>query len=590
MKPIPAFLIVPAVMMVLSAQEASSPASQKKMTDAQAEAFARQAITLQNPADQKAALTILKGHRFKSSRIPEREFVLYAQGLLEDRLGDSLKAAVTFRKLEVTWPQSPYLAEVQTVLALQSIERRRFPEAEKRLQKALESDIPVESKRRTQELLLWTLVEQDRQAEGMPIVKTLHPLGTSKPSERGLVAILEVYCLAGEKDSAKTVRNDFQTLYPSSKYASRANLAWARLLGTTGDPAGAAEILRTIIAKNPENPESDEARLALASLLSDGKLHPKEAETYPAPQKLLEEIRKSDRKGDKAQKALLVELRLHMNQAEWKQAVDTTTKLMASHLDPEGMAQIQELRHQALRSWTQQLLDKKTLDPLLPYLDRPSLMALSKEQRLFLARAMAQLGLPEGAQKIVNLAPTAEKPALFKAVADASNPDSNPEDLLKLLPTRGGSPQQNLRRAQALIALKRWGEAAGALGQAQPGADRIAALRTVLQRPMEKGEPASRRLSEAENWWVRLSERGTDREPIAILLADLRAQAGDWKGALALYPSESQKENRGWVALMRATCQLRLGQKDAARATLKTAADEPDFRMERQTLAKQLGV
>ena len=41
---------------------------------------------------------------------------------------------------------------------------------------------------------------------------------------------------------------------------------------------------------------------------------------------------------------------------------------------------------------------------------------------------------------------------------------------------------------------------------------------------------------------------------------------------------------------MRATCQLRLGQKDAARATLKTAADEPDFKMERQTLAKQLGV
>jgi hypothetical protein len=587
-RPLPAFLIIPAMMIVLPAQETS--ASQKKMTDAQAEAFARQAITLQNAADQKAALAVLRGHRFKSIRIPEREFVLYAQGLLEDRLGDSLKAAATFRKLEVTWPQSPYLAEVQTVLALQSIERRRFPEAEKRLRKALESDIPVESKRRTQELLLWTLSEQGRLAEGMPIVKTLHPLGTSKPSERGLVAILEVYCLAGEKDSAKAVRSDLQMLYPASKYTSRADLAWARLLGTTGDAAGSAETLRTIIAKDKDTPEADEARLALAALLSDGKLHPKEAETYPAPQKLLEQIRKSDRKGDKAQKALLVELRLHMNQAEWKQAVDTTTKLLAGRLDAEETTQITELRNQALRSWTQQLLDKKSLDPLLPYLDRATLAALSKEQRLFLAKTMAQLGLPEGAQQIVSLAPAAEKPALIRAIADAANPESNPQELLKLLPTQGGSPQQNLRRAQALIALKRWGEASGALSQAQPGPDRIAALRTLLQRPMEKRESPLSRLKEAEGWWGRLPERGTDREPIAILVADLRAQAGDWKGALALYPAECQKENQGWVALMRATCQLRLGQKDAAKATLKTAVDESDFKMERQTLGKQLGL
>ena len=48
--------------------------------------------------------------------------------------------------------------------------------------------------------------------------------------------------------------------------------------------------------------------------------------------------------------------------------------------------------------------------------------------------------------------------------------------------------------------------------------------------------------------------------------------------------------DRGWVALMRATCQLKLGQKEAAAATLKTAVDEPDFKMERQTLAKQLGL
>lgn len=585
MKPFHAFLWVPAL--VVSAQDAPTPA---KMTDAQAEAFARQAITLQDPTSQKAALARLRAHRFKTSRIPQREFVLYAQGLLEDRLGESLKAAATFRKLEVTWPQSPYLAEVQTVLALQSIERRRFADAEKRLRKALESDIPVESKRRTQELLLWTLSEQDRLAEGLPIVKTLHPLGAAKPSERGLVAILEVLCLAGEKDQAQSVRNDLQNLYPGSRYRSRADLAWGRLLGTKGDAAEAAETFRTIIAKDPNSSEADEARLALASLLSDGKLHPKEAEAYPTPKALLDQIRKSDRKGDKTRRSLLVELRLNMNQARWKEAVDTTGKLLEAHPDPAEQAQILELRGQALRSWAQQLLDKKTLDPLLPYLDRPGIAALSMEQRVLLVKAMAQQGLPEGAKVLAELSPAAEKPSLLKAIAEGASPDSNPEELLKLLPTQGGTPQQTLRRSQALVALRRWPEARAALLRAPAGPDRVACLRTLLQRPVEKTESATSRLREAEGWLARLTERGAEREPIAILVADLRAKAGDWRNALALYPAEPQKENRGWVALMRATCQLKLGQKDAAVATLKAAVDEPDFKMERQTLAKQLGL
>ncbi len=589
MKSVAALLVAPAVVFILPAQEAAAPAP-KKMTDAQAEAFARQAIAIQDPAGQRAALLKLRNHRFKTTRIPEREFVLYAQGLLEDRLGESLKAAVTFRKLEVTWPQSPYLAEVQTVLALQSIERRRFADAEKRLRKALESDIPVESKRRTQELLLWTLSEQDRLSEGLPIVKSLHPLGAAKPSERGLVAILEVLCLAAEKDQAKAVRNDLQQLYPGSQYGSRADLAWGRLLGTTGEPSAAAEIFRVIIAKDKDTAEADEAKLALASLLSDGKLHPKEAETYPTPQKLLEQIRKSDRKGDKSRKSLLVELRLNLNQARWKEALDTTTKLMENHPDPEELGQILELRHQALRAWTQQLLDKKTLDPLLPYLDRASIAALSPDQRRQLVKTLALLGLPEGAKVLVEFSPAAEKPGLQKIVAEAASPDSNPEELLKLMPAQGASPQQALRRAQALIALRRWSEARTALQRAQRGPDRVAALRTVLQRPADKAERPSSRLREAEGWLAELSEKGADREPILILVADLRAKAGDWRGALALYPAEPQKANRGWVALMRATCQLKLGQKEAAIATLKTAVDEPDFKMERQTLGKQLGL
>jgi len=584
-KSLRALLILPAMVVVLPAQE--TPA---KMTDAQTEAFARQAITLQDAASQKRALARLRSHRFRTSRIPEREFVLYAQGLLEDRLGETRQAAATLRKLEVTWPQSPYLLEVQTILAFQAIERRRFKDAETRLKKALESDIPVESKRRAQELLLWALAEQDRLAEGLPIVKSLHPLGASRPSERGLVAILETLCQAKEKEQAEAARKDLQALYPAGRYASRANLAWARLLGTTGDAPGSAEILRAIIKTDQDTPEADEARLALATLLSEGKLHPKEAATFPSPEKLLAEIRKSDRKGSAARKVLLVEYQTRRSQARWKEALDTTTKLIAASATPEERTQIAVFRAEALHAWAQQLLDKKTVDPLLPYLDRAGINALSPEQRGNLVLLLAQSGLTQAARTAAELAPQTEKPALLKVALEATAAEANPEEVLKLLPTRGASPAQNLRRAQALITLQRWPEARVALAIALPGPERVAALRTYLQRPEDKNEGAARRLKEAESWLPRLAEKGVDREPIVILAADLRARVGDWRSALALYPADPQKGNRGWTALMRATCQLKLGQKDAAKATLKRAVDEPDFQMERKTLGKQLGL
>ena len=578
-------LFLPAFVLALLAQ-APSP----KLTDGETEELARTAITLQDPAAQKAALAKLDAHRFRTSKIKEREFVLYAQGLLQDRLGDPLKAAATLHKLELTWPQSPYLTEVQTILALQSVERRRFRDAEERLRKALDSDIPVESKRRTQELLLWTLCEQGRPAEGIPIVKTLNPLGAAKPSERGLVAILEVLSLTGEKDQAKGTLKDFQTLYPESKYQSRANLAWAKLLGSAGDTSGAADALQKILTKDKDSPEADEAKLTLATLLADGKLKPKEANAFPTPEKLLAELRKSELKGDMARRTLLVELKLDMNQARWKAALDVASKLMAGKPPAEDQAAVAELRAQALRSLAQQLMDQKALDPLLPYLDAQGINTLSPEQRTTLVRAMAQTGLPEAARAVVEAAPAKERPGLLKVIAEATAAEAQPEEALRLLPAKGETPVQALRRAQALIALHRWPEAKTALLRAAPGPDRISALLACLQRPADKGEGASARLKETEGLLARLPEKEADREPIVILAGDLRAKAQDWKGALALYPAQPQKGNRGWVALMRATCQLKLGQKDAAKATLKAVVDEPDFKMERQTLGKPLGL
>ena len=585
MRSLRAFMTIPALVVILPAQDAPV-----KMTDAQTEAFARQALTLQGQPDQEAALEKLRAHRFRTSRIKEREFVLYAQGLLEDRLGKTLKAATTLRKLEVTWPESRYLPEVQAILASRSIERRRYREAEIRLKQAMDSDIPVENKRRAQELLLWTLSEQGRLAEGIPIVKTLHPLGAAKASERGLVAILETFCLAKDKTQAEATRKDLQRLYPSSRYTQRADLAWARLLGTTGDAPGSAELLRAIITKDPESAEADEARLALASLLSEGRLHPKEAGTFPTPQKLLGEIRRNDSKGGTAKKILLVTLRMQVNQGQWKEALDTSSKLLKENANPANAADIETLRANALKSWAEQLLNKKSLSPILPYLDKTGINTLTPEHRTRLVRLLAQQGMLESARIVAELSPAAERQLLLKTASEAATPESDPEETLKLLPAKGESPAQALKRAQALISLKRWREAKVALGRAEPGAERAAALLACLQRPAEKGEGPASRLREAEGWLARLPEKGPDLEPIVVLVADLRAKAGDWRKALKLYPPEPQKGNRGWVALMRATCQLKLGQKDAAKVTLKTAANEPDFKMERQTLGKPLGL
>ncbi|HWQ07706.1 MAG TPA: hypothetical protein VN436_01315 [Holophaga sp.] len=572
-------------MAFLPAQEARA-----QMTDAQTEAFAHQALALQDPAAQKAAAEKLRAHRFRSLKTKEREFALYAEGMLEDRAGDTARAAVTLRKLEVSWPQSSYLPEALTILATQAVERRRFKEAETRLKKALDADIPVESKRRAQELLIWTLSEQGRLAEGIPIVKSLQPLGSAKPSERGLVAILQALCLAKEKDQADAVRKDLLRLYPTSRYMSRGDLAWGRLLGSMDDAPGAAELFRGIITRDAESAEADEARLALASLLSEGKLHPKEAEAYPAPQKLLADVRKNDRKGALAQRALLVELHMDMNQARWKEAFDVSAKLLGNGTDPEEEKVVRDLRTEAVKAWTQQLLDRKTLDPLLPYLDKETINLLTPGERAGLARLLTQQGLPDAAKAIVDAAPAEERQALLKAAAEQAGPGADPESTLQLLSSKGETPAQALVRGRALVALKRWREAKAALARALPGPDRISLLLACLRRPPEKGEGPGARLREAEGWLARVPEKGPDREPLVVLVADLRAQAGDWRKALALYPPDPQKGNRGWVALMRATCQLKLGQRDAAKATLKTALNEPDFKMERQTLAKPLGL
>jgi len=582
----PLGFLVPALVFAFPAQGATPV-----LTDAQTEALARKALATSDPEEKRAALAALKAHHFKSSLAKEREFVLYAQGLLEDRLGDGSKAAITFLKLEHTWPSSPYLAEAQVILASAAVDRRRFKEAENRLKKCLQSDLPVENKRKAQELLLWTLVEQDRAAEGIPILKSLFPHSENeKPTERGLTALVEVLCLAKDRAQAEGACKDLHLLYPNSPLGPRADLAWGRLLGAQGESKSAAEVFRKLILDKPGTPEADEAKLALATLLSEGKLQPKEIEGYPTVQHLLDDLKHSDRKGDLGRRRLLVQLRMQMNDSHWKDAVDTASDLRRQNPSADQTALATKLRAEAFQAWTQQSLDAKAVGPLLTYLDREGVEALSAQQRVVLATRLAQTGLSSAVQTLMTLAPAKEREGLRKAALDALPKGTQPEDTLVLLPAKAETTQEALRRAQALISLHRWAEAKNPLGRAVPGEDRIAALLTYLRRPPGKDGQAAGRLQEAATWLAQAREKGTVREPLAILVADLRAKTGDWRGALALYPEEAAAENRGWVALMRATCQLKLGHKDAAKSILKSAVDVPGFKMERQTLAKQLGM
>jgi len=73
-------------------------------------------------------------------------------------------------------------------------------------------------------------------------------------------------------------------------------------------------------------------------------------------------------------------------------------------------------------------------------------------------------------------------------------------------------------------------------------------------------------------------------------VADLRFQAGDAKGALALYPAKpAAPGQQGWVALMRAEALLRLGQREQARVLIREARQEPGFKGQRDALARSLG-
>jgi TolA-binding protein len=578
-------LAQPGVLLQAQDHSPAKKAESGRLTDAQAAELAKEALGSQNAASIKATLTRLKGHSFKSSSAPERELVLYAQGMLEARIGNFPGAVVALKKLERQWPKSPFMGEAQTILAEDAVAHRRFKEAEGRLHQALKADIPSELKRKPQELLLWTMVEQDRAREALPVLRSLRPLeGQEKPSEKGLAAIVIVLCAAGEREQAQGSLKDLQDLYPQSELLPRAELAWGRLLGRSGEAKESAQVFRKLIKDHPASTQADDARLALASLLTDGSLP--DATDLPSAEALLAEVRKGG-KGLPKGAAQVVELRVLIGKNSWEDALN-----LVDRMDPvtrEGQPDVKKLWTEAWKAWVRQRLEKGFPGELLGRLKAGTFAALDAPARVGVAELLAGQGLLDALPRLLQEAPGAERAGLRKAALAKVQPEAQPQALLRLLPAKGDTPEEALLRAQAEGALEHWVPLRAALGRARPGAERMKAVLRLLQRPIAAKETAAQRLAEAERWLAQAREKGEVREPLAILVADLRLQHGDARGALSLYPVKAAApEQRGWVALMRAQALMKTGQRDQAKALILAARDEQGFKGQRDALAKGL--
>ena len=584
------FLLLPAALQ--GQQPAAKPPAAHaenrphRLTDAEAAEVAKAALSANDPAAMRAALVRLKGHAFKTSKAPERELTLYAQGMLEARLGNLGAAAVSLKKLEKQWPKSPFTGEAQTILAEEAAGQRRFKDAESRLHRALASDIPSERKRKAQELLLWTLVEQGRAQEGVAIVQSLRPLeGNEKPTEQGLAAIVEVLGAAGDRQQLEGSRNAFVNLYPKSGLMPRVDLAYGQVLGRSGDAAGSAQVLRKLIQDHPATAQADDARLALASLLTDGSLA--DTKDMPSAESLLAEVRRNGKALPMGQ-AQLVELRVLVGKSLWEDALNLVDRLGSE--GRRAMPEVGRLWGVAWNAWVGERLEKGFPGELLARLKPGAFGALEAKSRLGVAKLLASRGLLDVLPALLAEVPANERGGLRKAALAEVQPEAQPQAVLKLLPAKGGTSDEILLRARAEAAQQRWPQLRATLRKARPGPERMQALLRLLQRPLAKAETASQRLKEAEGWLAQVSEKGTAREPLAILVADLRIQAGDFRGALALYPVKpASAEQRGWVALMRAQALLRMGQPEQARALIREARDEQGFRGQRDALAKSLG-
>jgi TolA-binding protein len=568
---------------------AASAGQAAKMSDQEIVEFTRN--LLEKPRitkeEQEAGLRVIKSHNFKDKNAPEKEYLTYAQGILEDRVGLLTNSVVTFRRFERTWPKSQYMPEAHFVLGVQALNQNKYKDAESRFRLVVDSDLPIESKYNAQGLLAWCMLEQNRMGEAVSLTQHTFPIGKSKPDERALVAIMLAQCEAKAVDAAKKTRTSYRTAYPQGPMKVRVDIAWGLLCGQTGQNVEASRALRDVIREYPNSEQADEARLALATLLADGKLTDRANPNNDTPDALIAQLRSDGTSGDAIQRGLQLQIRLAVQNKQRDKILSLTERYAKELPDASDAAAMSALRADTINSIVQDAVEGTGLMAALPLLNVEYINAITPKLRSGLVSECVKKGLPEAATRIIQASPESERAALRALLTENISDPLPPPKVLAGLNGDLKGYKGELGQIHILLSEKKWNEASIRIENISPGTDRIKAVLALLLRPMPANEIQFRR-KEAEGWLAKCSEKNPLKDPLLIFIADLYMQTGNPKEALEFYPSMPLPEHSGWVSFMRASAMDKLGQKDAAKRVLAENDTVPEFLQYRRALARQL--
>jgi TolA-binding protein len=551
--------------------------------------FARKLLENQRATDAelRAGIKTIQSHVFKDTNAPEKEYALYAQGTLEDRTNQPTRAVVSFRRFERTYPNSPYMPEVNFFFGRYALNQKKYKDAESRFSKVIDSDSPAESKFNAQGLLVWCLLEQKRMEEAIPIVQTIFPIDKSKPDERAFVAIIEAQCEAKALDAARKTRNAYVAAFRNGTMKHRVHLAWGMLLGESGQSVECARALREVIRAAPASEEADEARLAIATIIADGKLPSRSNPSKDTPESLIAQLRTEGTSGNVNERAYVLQLRMVYDDKQWNQVISMVNQFLKYYPGSTYTDTVQSYKTDSIRAIFQGVITDGGPFAAMPLLTVENISLITPELRASLVTTFVSKGLPEAATKLIEAAPENEKNELRKALTKNIPEPLPPPKVLASLNGNLLDRKGELGQVQILLSAKKWSEATVRIEKLDPGTDRIKAVLAVLTRPMASQE-IQLRIKEAEGWLAKCPESDQLKEPLIIYIADLYMQTNNPTTALALYPTQPQPENLGWVALMRASAMLNLGRREEAKRILNENDSVPEFKIYRQAMANQL--
>jgi hypothetical protein len=291
--------------------------------------------------------------------------------------------------------------------------------------------------------------------------------------------------------------------------------------------------------------------------------------------------------GNAQRSSLFLQIRVAFDKKQWDKVLNLTEKYKKEYSGSPNSNAAQSYRDDTIRKIIQDRIDSKGPLSAIPLLTGENIRLITPQLRSTLVSFFVAKSLPEAATKIIQASPEDEKDALRHVFSQSFSSTLPPPQVLASLNKNLTDYSGELGEIQILLAEKKWVEAGLKIEKLKPGEDRINALMTLLMRPMQPYE-IPLRLKEAGDWLQKCSETNPIKEPLAILVADLHMQTNNPKDALALYPTKPQRENLGWVSLMRATAMIRLGQNKEAKELLDENASVPEFKLNRQALTKQL--